>query len=175
MRVNNQIRSPQIRLIDSEGQQVGIISIKEALLAAENVGLDLVEISPNENPPVCRIMDFGKYLFETNKKRVARKKKQKQIQVKEIKFRPATDVGDYQVKMRKICGFLERGDKVKISLRFRGREMQHRELAMEFIQRIKQDLPEGYVIEQEPRLEGRQIAMVVIMGAQKPTKLAAKP
>lgn len=172
MRVNQQIRSPQIRLIDSEGQQVGIVSIKEALMAAESVGLDLVEISPNEDPPVCRIMDFGKYLFEVNKKRAARKKKQKQIQVKEIKFRPATDIGDYQVKMRKILGFLERGDKVKISLRFRGREMQHRELATEFIDRIKKDLPEGYVIEQEPRLEGRQIAMVVVMGSPKAAKTA---
>ena len=103
------------------------------------------------------------------------KKKQKQIQVKEIKFRPATDIGDYQVKMRKIHGFLERGDKVKISLRFRGREMQHRELAAEFIDRIKQDLPEGYVIEQDPSLEGRQIAMVVVMGSQKAAKPAVKP
>lgn len=166
LRVNQQIRSPQVRLIDSEGNQVGIISIKEALFAAETANLDLVEISPNENPPVCRIMDFGKHLFETNKRRAARKKKQKQIQVKEIKFRPVTDIGDYQVKVKKINNFLERGDKVKISVRFRGREMQHRELALELINRIKNDLIAGFTVEQEPRLEGRQMSLVVVMGSQ---------
>lgn len=132
-------------------------------MQAEEAGFDLVEISPNAKPPVCRIMDFGKYLFEQSKKRAAQKKKQKLIHVKEIKFRPATDVGDYQVKLRKIVGFLDRGDKVKVSLRFRGREMQHRDLGLEILNRIKRDL-ENVSIEQEPKLEGRQITMVLMKG-----------
>ncbi|OGO94194.1 MAG: translation initiation factor IF-3 [Coxiella sp. RIFCSPHIGHO2_12_FULL_42_15] len=162
-RVNNQIRVPEVRLIDQDGHQVGVVTIRSALQAAEEAGLDLVEISPNAKPPVCRIMDFGKYTFEQNKRRSAAKKKQKLIQVKEVKFRPATDVGDYNVKVRKIREFLERGDKVKISLRFRGREMQHRELGMELLNRIKTDL-DNFTVEQEPRLEGRQMTMVVVQG-----------
>lgn len=136
----------------------------DAIRKAISAGLDLVEISPNANPPVCRIMDYGKYVFDQNKKKAAAKKKQKLVQVKEVKFRPATDVGDYNVKLRKIISFLERGDKVKISLRFRGREMQHRELGLELLQRVKGDLPEGLVVEQEPKLEGRQMTMVVALG-----------
>ena len=128
---------------------------------AEKVGLDLVEISPTAKPPVCRIMDFGKVTFEQNKRRAAAKKKQKLIHVKEVKFRPATDVGDYNVKLRKIENFLSRGDKVKISLRFRGREMQHRELGLELLNRIKKDL-ENITVEQEPKLEGRQMTMVIV-------------
>ena len=161
--MNNQIRVPEVRLIDQDGHQVGVVTIRSALQAAEEAGLDLVEISPNAKPPVCRIMDFGKYTFEQNKRRSAAKKKQKLIQVKEVKFRPATDVGDYNVKVRKIREFLERGDKVKISLRFRGREMQHRELGMELLNRIKTDL-DNFTVEQEPRLEGRQMTMVVVQG-----------
>ncbi len=163
-RINNQIRVPEVRLIDEDGNQVGIVSTTQALADARKVGMDLVEISPNSKPPVCRIMDYGKYQFEQSKKRSAAKKKQKQIQVKEVKFRPATDVGDFQVKLRKIAGFLARGDKVKVSLRFRGREMQHKGLGFELLERVKAGLPEGYIIEQEPKIEGRQMAMVVVMG-----------
>lgn len=151
-------------MIDKDGNQVGVLNTAEALRMAKQEDLDLVEISPNADPPVCRIMDYGKYQFEQSKRKSAQKKKQKQIQVKEIKFRPGTDVGDYNVKMKKIHTFLERGDKVKISLRFRGREMQHKELASELFNRIKKDLPEGFMVEQEPHLEGRQITMVVVLG-----------
>lgn len=151
-------------MIDKDGNQVGVLNTAEALRMAKQEDLDLVEISPNADPPVCRIMDYGKYQFEQSKRKSAQKKKQKQIQVKEIKFRPGTDIGDYNVKMKKIHTFLERGDKVKISLRFRGREMQHKELASELFNRIKKDLPEGFMVEQEPHLEGRQITMVVVLG-----------
>ncbi|XQW91535.1 translation initiation factor IF-3 [Candidiatus Paracoxiella cheracis] len=160
--MNTQIRVPEVRLIDEKGNQVGVVRTQEALSRAEEVGLDLVEISPNVRPPVCRIMNYGKYQFEQSKKRSAQKKKQRLIQVKEVKFRPATDVGDFQVKVRKIRSFLERGDKVKVSLRFRGREMQHRELGLELLDRIKQELGDAVIVEQEPKLEGRQITMVVV-------------
>jgi len=168
-RVNNQIRVPEVRLIDQDGNQVGLVSIRAALSAAEEAGLDLVEISPNAVPPVCRIMDFGKFNFEQSKRRAAAKKKQKLIQIKEIKFRPGTDVGDYNVKVRKMREFLERGDKVKVSLRFRGREMQHRELGLELFNRIKGDI-ENIVIEQEPRLEGRQMTMLLASGKSEQRK-----
>ncbi len=164
--MNQQIRVPSVRLIDEEGEQVGVVKTADAIFKAQAVGMDLVEISPNADPPVCRIMDFGKYQFEQSKKKAVAKKNQKQSQLKEVKFRPTTDVGDYNVKLRKIASFLERGDKVKISLRFRGREMQHRELGMQLLQRIKGDLPETLVVEQEPRLEGRQMTMVVAIGKQ---------
>ena len=164
--MNQQIHTPQVRLIDEEGNQVGVVNIREALISAERAGLDLVEISPNTDPPVCRIMDYGKYRFEKGKKQAAQKKKQRRVQVKEVKFRPVTDIGDYQVKVRKITEFLERGDKVKISLRFRGREMQHRELGMGLLTRIRGDLPTGLVVEQEPKIEGRQMGMVVSLGKQ---------
>ncbi len=154
-------------MIDQDGNQVGVVSTSDALVRASAAGLDLVEIAPNEAPPVCRIMDYGKYHFARAKRRSANKKKQKQVQVKEVKFRPVTDVGDYKVKVNKIIKFLERGDKVKVSMRFRGREMQHRELGMEFLKRIEGDLPEGLVIEQTPKLEGRQLTMVVVLGKAK--------
>lgn len=156
-----------MRLIDQDGNQVGVLSTAEALDKAKEVKLDLVEISPNAEPPVCRIMDYGKYQFDQSKRKTAQKKKQKQTQVKEIKFRPTTDVGDFNIKLRKITTFLERGDKVKVSLRFRGREMQHRELSFELFERVKAALPEGFVVEQEPKLEGRQMTMVVAMGSSK--------
>jgi len=162
--VNAQIRVPKVRLIDNEGEQVGVVDTEEALKKAQGLSLDLVEISPNAEPPVCRIMDYGKYLFELNQRKRTQKKKLKQIQVKEVKFRPATDIGDFNIKVRKICTFLGRGDKVKVSLRFRGREMQHKELGLELLQRVKAELPEGYQIEQEPKMEGRQMTMVVVMG-----------
>lgn len=162
-RVNRQIRVPEVRLIDEKGEQVGVVRTEKALLQAEEAELDLVEISPNSKPPVCRIMDFGKYLFELSKKKAAQKKKQKLIHVKEVKFRPATDMGDYKVKLKKILEFIDRGDKVKVSLRFRGREMQHRDLGLEILNRIKHDLDQVFV-EQEPKLEGRQITMVLMKG-----------
>ena len=153
-------------MIGSDGQQVGVVMLATAMAKAKEEGLDLVEISPNVNPPVCRIMDHGKYRFDRSKKKSAQKKKQKNVQVKEVKFRPVTDVGDYKVKVKKITAFLERGDKVKVTLRFRGREMQHKSLGMELFDRIKQDLPEGLVVEQEPAQEGRQMIMVVSLAKQ---------
>lgn len=155
---------PRVRLIDKDGEQVGIVSIEEALMQARLVSLDLVEISPNVDPPVCRIMDYGKYVFDQSKRRTSQKKNQKQVQVKEVKFRPVTDIGDFRIKMRKIAEFLERGDRVKISLRFRGREVQHQQLGVEFLDRVKAALPENAVIEQEAKMEGRQITMLVAAG-----------
>lgn len=158
---------PEVRLVDSEGAQVGVLPTQEAIRRAEEAGMDLVEISPNAKPPVCRVMDYGKYTFQQSKKLSAAKKKQKQVQVKEVKFRPGTDIGDYNVKLRKIIAFLERGDKVKISLRFRGREMQHKELGMDLMQRLKADMPEGTSVEQEPKFEGRQMSMVIVLAGKK--------
>ncbi|OGT39413.1 MAG: translation initiation factor IF-3 [Gammaproteobacteria bacterium RIFCSPHIGHO2_12_FULL_36_30] len=161
------MRAPRVRLIDKDGEQVGIVNIEQALIQAKQVSLDLVEISPNMDPPVCRIMDYGKYVFDQSKRRTSQKKHQKQIQVKEVKFRPVTDIGDYRIKMRKIAEFLERGDRVKISLRFRGREVQHHQLGIEFLERVKKDLPENALIEQEAKMEGRQITMLVAAGKSK--------
>lgn len=141
---------------------MGVVDIREALTQAQAAALDLVEISPTAEPPVCRIMDFGKYCFELNKRRAVAKKKQKQIQIKEVKFRPATDVGDFDVKIRKITGFLERGDKVKVTVRFRGREMQHRELGLELLGRVKQTVGKLATVEQEAKMEGRQFMMVLV-------------
>jgi translation initiation factor IF-3 len=152
---------PEVRLIGADGEQVGVVPISEALVKAEQAGLDLVEISPNASPPVCRLMDFGKYQYQTNKRRQAAKKKQKQIQVKEIKFRPGTDVGDYQVKLRNLIRFLRNGDKAKVTLRFRGREMRHQELGLALLQRVAHDLAQYGIVEQQPSLEGRQMVMVI--------------
>jgi translation initiation factor IF-3 len=140
---------------------LGVLSREAALQVASEAGLDLVEISPTSEPPVCRIMDFGKFLFETNKKAHAAKRKQKQIQVKEVKFRPGTDEGDYQIKLRNLVKFLTAGDKAKITLRFRGREMAHQELGYKLLQRVQKDLETLAVVEQFPKLEGRQMVMVV--------------
>jgi len=161
LRVNDEIRIPQVRLIGADGNQVGIVTTTEAKRLAEEAGLDLVEISPTAAPPVCRIMNFGKFQYEEAKKRHAAKKKQKQIQVKEVKFRPGTDVGDYQVKLRNLIKFLENGDKAKITLRFRGREMAHQELGMQLLKRVEEDLKDHGVVEQHPRMEGRQMVMVI--------------
>ena len=160
-RVNDQINVPEVRLIDLEGNQVGVVSTREALRAAEESGHDLVEISPTARPPVCRIMDYGKYRFELNKKQAEAKKKQKLIQVKEIKFRPTTEDGDYQVKLRNLMRFLEHGDKVKVTLRFRGREMAHQELGMQLMERLVGDTAEFAVVEQQAKREGRQLLMVL--------------
>lgn len=150
-----------MRLIDAEGEQVGVLSRNEALRAAEEAELDLVEISPTAKPPVCRIMDYGKYLFEQNKKTALAKKKQKQFQVKEIKFRPTTEDGDYQVKLRNLVRFIENGDKVKVTLRFRGREMAHQDVGMKILNRLVEDTQEIVLVEQAPKREGRQLVMVV--------------
>lgn len=150
-----------MRLVDEAGEQKGIVSIAEALKAAEAVSLDLVEIVANAEPPVCKIMDYNKHLFDLKQKQKDAKKKQHQVQVKEIKLRPGTDVGDYQVKLRAIVRFLEDGDKVKITLRFRGREMAHQELGLKQLQKIEVDVAEFGVIEQAPKMEGRQMGMLI--------------
>jgi translation initiation factor IF-3 len=161
LRINGRINAPKVRLIGADGQQVGIVPIQEALRKAEEADLDLVEISPQAAPPVCRIMNYGKYQYEESKRRHAAKKKQKQIQVKEVKFRPGTDVGDYQVKLRNLIRFLENGDKAKVTLRFRGREMAHQELGIQLLKRVEADLKEYGTVEQFPRLEGRQMVMII--------------
>jgi translation initiation factor IF-3 len=148
-------------VIGPDGGQIGVMSIDSALAAAEDAELDLVEISPNAEPPVCRIMDYGKYRFEQSKKRQIARKKQKQTQLKEVKFRPGTDVGDYNVKLRNLVKFLEHGDKCKVTLRFRGREMAHQELGRQMLDRIEADLSELANVEQRPKMEGRQMIMVL--------------
>jgi translation initiation factor IF-3 len=140
---------------------IGVVTREQALELASSQALDLVEVSPNADPPVCRILDFGKFLFEQNKKAHAAKRKQKQIQVKEVKFRPGTEEGDYQVKLRNLSRFLSEGDKAKVTLRYRGREMAHQELGFKLLQRVQQDLQELGSVEQMPRLEGRQLVMVI--------------
>ena len=148
-------------MIAAEGEQVGVVPITEALQAATEADLDLVEISPDAEPPVCRLMDYGKHIFEEKKKRAESRKKQKQTQVKEIKFRPGTEDGDYQVKLRSLTRFLEDGDKAKVTLRFRGREMAHQELGMKLLQRVQADLEQYGSVEQFPKMEGRQMIMVI--------------
>ncbi|ULJ60919.1 translation initiation factor IF-3 [Wielerella bovis] len=150
-----------MRLISGDGEQLGVVPLKEAMSMAEEQDVDLVEISPTAKPPVCKLMDFGKYKYEQSKKRDEAKKKQKQVQIKEIKFRPGTDDGDYNIKMRKIREFLEDGDKVKITLRFRGREMAHQQLGAQLLERIKTELTEDGQVEQFPKMEGRQMVMMV--------------
>jgi translation initiation factor IF-3 len=150
-----------VRVIGSDGEMIGVLSRDEALSKAEDEGLDLVEIQPNADPPVCRIMDFGKFKFELQKKASAAKKKQKVVEIKEVKFRPVTDEGDYQIKLRKMREFLIEGDKIKVNIRFRGREMSHMELGRQMAERIEADLGEDIVIESRPRLEGRQMVMMI--------------
>jgi translation initiation factor IF-3 len=148
-------------LVGADGAQVGVVELATALQAAQQASLDLVEISPDAQPPVCKIMDYGKHVFDIKKKLALQKKKQKQTQVKEMKFRPGTDEGDYQIKLRSLVRFLENGDKAKVTLRFRGREMAHQELGVEMMQRIEADLSELAQVEQYPKLEGRQMTMVM--------------
>ncbi len=159
--MNEDILDPNVRLIDATGENVGVVATEEALRIASEAALDLVEISPNAQPPVCRVMDYGKFKFEQNKKAHQAKKKQKQIQVKEIKFRPGTEEGDYKVKLRKLTEFLQDGDKTKITIRYRGREMQHKELGAQLLDRIEADLSEYGDVEQRPKMEGRQLIMVL--------------
>ena len=159
--INENITAREVRLIGADGQQIGVVSLNEALQAAEDAKLDLVEIVADAVPPVCRIMDYGKHLFEKKKQAAEAKKNQKQAQVKEVKFRPGTEEGDYQVKLRNLVRFLSEGDKAKVSLRFRGREMAHQELGMELLKRVETDLAEYGTVEQHPKLEGRQLMMVI--------------
>ena len=154
-------------MIDAEGNQVGIVKRDEAIAIAKGSSLDLVEISPNAEPPVCKVMDYGRYKFEASKKQHSAKKKQKQVQLKEIKFRPGTEEGDYKVKLRNLTKFLENGDKTKVTLRFRGREMAHRDLGLKLLKRVEADLSELGTVEQFPKMEGRQMVMVL---ASKNTK-----
>ncbi len=155
------IAADTIRLIDADGEMVGVISKREALQMAEEVGLDLVMMSPNAEPPVCKILDYGKLKYETQKKKNEARKKQKTIEVKEIKFRPNIDEHDYDVKMKAVRRFIEEGDKVKVTLRFRGREMAHQDLGAKVLQRVRDELTEMVKVEQFPRLEGRQMVMVI--------------
>lgn len=159
--MNEEITAKEVRLIGTNGEQIGIVALTEAQRKADEAELDLVEIVPNADPPVCRVMNYGKFLFDQSKKKQAAKKKQKQIHVKEIKFRPTTEEGDYQVKLRNLIKFLNNGDKVKVTLRFRGREMAHQELGGKMLDRIKVDLDEFGTVEQIPKMEGRQMVMVL--------------
>tara|TARA_B100001063_G_scaffold199278_1_gene192044 strand:+ start:259 stop:822 length:564 start_codon:yes stop_codon:yes gene_type:complete len=167
-RINEDITAKEVRLIGIDGEQAGIVSLKEAQAMADDAGVDLVEISPNAEPPVCKVMDYGKFIFEKSKELKEQKKKQKQIQVKEIKFRPGTDEGDYQVKLRNLRKFLEAGDKAKITIRFRGREMAHQEIGIELLNRVKADLEDVAQVESFPnRVEGRQMVMMMAPVAKK--------
>ncbi|MBV32648.1 MAG: translation initiation factor IF-3 [Porticoccaceae bacterium] len=161
LRLNEAIFAEEVRLVDSDGSQVGIVSIEHALEVARDKTLDLVEISPDADPPVCKVMDYGKHVFDIKKKISLQRKKQKQTQVKEMKFRPGTDEGDYQIKLRSVTRFLENGDKAKVTLRFRGREMAHQELGMAMVKRIEEDLSSLAQVEQYPKMEGRQMTMVL--------------
>ncbi|WP_293750359.1 translation initiation factor IF-3 [uncultured Paraglaciecola sp.] len=161
-RINEEITLNEVRLVGKDGEPLGVVSITEAMDTAEQANLDLVEISPNAEPPVCKVMDYGKFLFEKSKTLKEQKKKQKQIQVKEIKFRPGTDEGDYQVKLRNLRRFLEAGDKAKVTIRFRGREMAHQEIGIEQLKRVRADLEDIANCESFPhRVEGRQMIMVL--------------
>ncbi|TCV94897.1 translation initiation factor 3 (bIF-3) [Luteibacter rhizovicinus] len=152
---------PRVRVLGVDQEQLGVMTTAEAQALANEAGMDLVEIQPNGDPPVCRIMDFGKFKFEAQKKAQAAKKKQKQVEIKEVKFRPVTDVGDYQIKLRNMLRFLEEGDKVKVTIRFRGREMSHQDLGQNLARKIQEDVGENGVVEQFPRLEGRQMVMMI--------------
>ncbi|HAD09950.1 MAG TPA: translation initiation factor IF-3 [Porticoccaceae bacterium] len=166
-RLNDEIDAAEVRLVGADGEQVGIVPLAEAMEAAQGASLDLVEISPDAEPPVCKLMDYGKHVFEAKKQQAAQKKKQKQTQVKEMKFRPGTDEGDYQIKLRNLIRFLENGDKAKVTLRYRGREMAHQELGMEMLKRIESDLEELGNVEQFPKMEGRQLTMVIAPKSKK--------
>jgi translation initiation factor IF-3 len=173
-RVNDEIHAETVRLISENSDQLGILPIQEARQVALDQNLDLVEISPNANPPVCRVMDYGKFLYASSKKKQEGKKKQKQIVVKEVKFRPGTDIGDYEIKVRKLVNFLEDGNKAKVTLRFRGREMAHQELGLEMLQRVESDLAAVSVVEQTPKIEGRQMVMVLAPKVKTKSKVMNK-
>jgi len=159
--MNEEITAPTVRVIGEDGEQVGVMPTNEALEKAFEANLDLVEMVPNADPPVCRIMDHGKFLYAESKKKHAAKRKQQQVHVKEIKFRPGTEIGDYEVKMRNLKRFLKHGDRVKVTLRFRGREMAHQELGMKLLKRVETDVEELGAVEQFPKMEGRQLVMLI--------------
>ncbi|MTI13770.1 translation initiation factor IF-3 [Sansalvadorimonas verongulae] len=159
--INQNIRAQEVRLIAADGEMVGVVPLRQALDQALEAELDLVEINATAIPPVCKIMDYGKHLYEDKKQKAAAKKKQVQTQVKEVKFRPGTEDGDYQVKLRNLVRFLEEGNKAKVSLRYRGREMAHQELGMQLLNRVEKDLEELGTVEQRPKMEGRQLIMVI--------------
>ncbi|MBB5693307.1 translation initiation factor IF-3 [Roseomonas pecuniae] len=159
--MNEEIRAPQIRLIDQDGEMIGVMSARDALARAYEVGMDLLEISPNAEPPVCKITDFGKFKYEQQKKANEARKRQKVVEIKEIKVRPNIDDHDYEVKMRQMKGFIEEGDKVKVTLRFRGREMAHQDLGAKVLERIRNEMAEAVKVESMPRLENRQMIMVL--------------
>lgn len=160
-RINELIDTPTIRLIDHKGQQIGVVPTQRGRDMANEVGLDLVEVAPNSDPPVCKLLDYGKFKYEAQKKASEARKRQKTIDVKEVKMRPMIDVNDYQVKMRNIMRFLDAGDKVKVTLRFRGREMVHQDLGMNVMTRVQDDVGEKAKVEQMPKMEGRQMTMVI--------------
>lgn len=160
-RVNDQIRADRIRLVGADGEMVGVVSVREALRAAEEAGLDLVEISPNADPPVCKILDYGKYKYEQQKKAAEARKKQKVIEVKEIQIRPRIDDHDYQVKLKAAKRFLEEGDKVKVVLKFRGREMAHTQIGLDLLKKMIEDIGTIGKVETEPKMEGRQVMMIL--------------
>jgi translation initiation factor IF-3 len=172
-RINGEITAPQLRLVGDDGEQFGIVAIADALRMAEERNVDLVEIAPTAVPPVCKLMDYGKFRYREQKKAHEAKLKQKQIQVKEIKFRPSTDEGDYKIKVGKLIQFLDEGDKAKVTLRFRGREMAHQEFGVRLLERVRKDLEAHAIIEQFPRLEGRQMVMV-LAPKKKPVPVKAK-
>jgi len=160
-RVNEEIRVPQVRLIDQDGEMLGVMSARDAVNRAFSVGLDLLEISPNADPPVCKILDFGKFKYEQQKKKNEAKKKQKVVEIKEVKVRPNIDENDYQVKMRAMKSFIEEGDKVKVTLRFRGREMAHQDIGIKVLERIRTEMDAATKVEQMPKMENRQMVMVL--------------
>lgn len=166
-RVNDEITAPEVRVIGASGEQLGIFPLRQALQMAEEAEVDLVEIAPLAKPPVCRLMDYGKFKYQEAKRAAEAKKKQKIVEVKEIKFRPATDENDYQIKLRNVIKFLGEGDKAKITLRFRGRELAHQEYGMRMLERIKNDLAQVAVVEQFPKMEGRQLVMVLAPAKKK--------
>lgn len=168
IRLNDEIDDVrEVRLVGADGEQIGIVAIEEALKIAAEAAMDLAEIAPEGEPPVCKLMDYGKHIFEAKKQQAAQRKKQKQIQIKEMKFRPGTDEADYQIKLRNVRRFLENGDKAKVTLRYRGREMAHQELGAEMLKRIEKDLEEIGMVEQFPKMEGRQLTMVIAPRSKK--------
>ncbi|MEO1019650.1 MAG: translation initiation factor IF-3 [Pseudomonadota bacterium] len=160
-RVNDRIEANEVRLVDQDGNMIGVVPTRRAMQMAEDVGLDLVEVASNATPPVCKILDFGKYKYEAQKKANAARKKQKIIEVKEIKMRPSIDDNDYMIKMKKVRSFLDEGDKVKVTMRFRGREMAHQEIAMGILGKVRDEMADLAKVEQWPKLEGRQMVMVI--------------
>ncbi|CCG40454.1 translation initiation factor IF-3 [Magnetospirillum molischianum] len=160
-RVNREIDVRSIRLVGADGEMIGVVTLREGLLMAEEAGLDLVEVSPNADPPVCKILDFGKFKYEAQKKKNEARKKQKVIEVKEIKLRPNIDENDYGVKMRSMKKFLDEGDKVKVTMRFRGRELAHQDIGMKLLEQVRDDLEALGKVEQVPKMEGRQMVMVI--------------